>query len=394
MALPLASTHGPYNANPDTPARAYSTSAYIDLGQLKKNAQLIKTLAAPAEVMAVVKANAYGHGVIEVVRTLEDVGYNQFMVATLSEALHLRRNGIRHPILVAMPPLDANLSLYSQENLHVSVSSVDVCSAILDYASRNQRLSLHLKLDTGMHRLGLFPEEALAFAHAVASYPHIELQGIWTHLATAGSEDTSFSKQQISEAQLCLDQISHFEGVFHVGNSSSLLHKSRYLTPTEGSMYRVGGGLLGISALPERAQQMGLKPIMTLTSHVLSVKSIAAGEAVSYGRRWIAPDNTNIAIVSAGYADGYPCTTNKERNQAKRLVSINGHFYPVIGSVCMDMFMIDLGKNQKNTPVQTGDEVILFGEGGPSISEVAEESGRKAYEISCSISQRVVRRYF
>lgn len=389
---PLASTPDSYNANPDTPARAYSTIAHIDLGQLERNARLIKKLASPAEVMAVVKANAYGHGVIEVAKTLHDVGYNQFMVATLSEALHLRKHGINDPILVAMPSLEPNLPVYTQENLLVSVSNSEVCSAILGYAPQKQKLSVHIKVDTGMHRLGLTTPEAQSFIRAIAAYPNIELQGIWTHLATAGAKDTSFAKKQISIARSLLEGVPEFNGVFHVGNSSSLLHQERYLIPSENSMYRVGGGLLGISALPERAQEIGLKTIMTLKSHVLSTKFLAAGETVSYGRRWAASRDTTIAIVGAGYADGYPCTLPNAQTQ--RIVSINGEFYPVIGSICMDMFMIELGANEKPPLVQTGDEVILFGNGGPSINDIARESGKKAYEISCSISQRVVRKYF
>lgn len=386
----MASRNAPYLANPETPARAYTTVAHIDLNRLRKNAQLIRERAAPAEVMAVVKANAYGHGVLPIVQTLAEEGFNYFMVASLSEALHLRASGIDAPVLIAMPPLGANLPIYSQKHFWVSVSTDEVCRDVLDYAQSGQNLQVHIKLDTGMNRLGLSPSSAHDFVKELEKYPSIELKGIWTHLATAGHSDTSFALHQISVARSFTDQLDPFEGFFHVGNSSSLIHPMRYLQPKEKNMYRIGGALLGISAMPERAKEVGLYPIMTLKSHVLAVKSVAAGESVSYGRRWTADKDTYIAIVGAGYADGYPSATT----QATLHVSINNRDYPVVGSICMDMFMVDLGQNGGATKVQAGDEVILFGEGGPDINAVARSTGRRAYEISCSISQRVVRTYF
>ena len=394
MISQLAAKQQLYNANPVSPVRAYTTRAIIDLGQLKQNAQIIKDIASPSLIMAVVKSNAYGHGVLPVVQTLLNEGYNQFMVATLSEALHLRACNIHAPILVAMPPLGANLPLYAQENLLVSVSSEEVCREVLEYArGGGSPIKVHVKLDTGMHRLGLSEQAAFVFMDAIGRYPHINVQGIWTHLATAGASNTTYARKQISSVQTFLNSLNAFDGIVHIGNSSSLIHEQGYLPPMQNTMYRVGGGLLGISALPDRARQIGLQPIMTLKSHVLAVKPIAAGDSVSYGRNWIAPADTRIAVVGSGYADGYPCTPPKKAKASSRYVVIHGRRYPVIGSVCMDMFMVDLGLTAQHIPVQPGDEVILFGSGGPHISEVARETGKKAYEISCSISQRVVRDY-
>ncbi|MBX2820049.1 MAG: alanine racemase [Rhodothermaceae bacterium] len=389
----LSSTQFYHNANPDTPRRAYTTIAQIDLGRLRENAKIIKTLAAPAEVMAVVKANAYGHGAIPVAKTLLEEGFNSFLVATLSEALFLRENGIHAPILIAMPPLGANLPVYTREHFMVSVSSDEVCEEVLAYAETGQKLQLHVKLDTGMNRLGLSPDRAHSFISQIMHHPSLELQGIWTHLATAGQEDTAFARQQISSARAFTNQIHGFSGSFHVGNSSSLIHPDHYLDSKERTMYRVGGGLLGISAMPQRAREIGLVPIMTLKSHVLTVKSVSAGESVSYGRRWTAPKDTRIAVVGAGYADGYPSTCLQDESIPKRQVTIRGRRYPVVGSICMDMFMVDLGSEPAEATIKSGDEVILFGAGGPNIDELAQLTGRKAYEISCSISQRVVRTY-
>ena len=382
-----------HNANPDTPARAYTTIAKIDLGRLRENAKIIQALAAPAEVMAVVKANAYGHGAVPIAKTLLEEGFKSFMVASLSEALHLRECGIRAPILIAMPPLGANLPVYADRNFMVSVSSEEVCEEVVAYAKTGRKLQLHVKLDTGMNRLGLSPEQAHAFISQIKNHPNVELQGIWTHLATAGNEDTAFARHQISSARAFTNQIEHFSGYFHVGNSSSLIHPDRYLVPNERNMYRVGGGLLGISAMPLRAREVGLMPIMTLTSHVLTVKSVSAGESVSYGRKWTASRDTQIAVVGAGYADGYPSSLLQEEPTSELHVVIQGRRYPVVGSICMDMFMVDLGNEPVDSSIKSGTEVILFGAGGPTINELARLTGRKAYEISCSISQRVVRTY-
>ena len=393
MSTQLASLIKPHTANPDTPARAFTTRALIDLNRLRKNAQRILTLAAPAQVMAVVKANAYGHGAIRIVRTLQEEGINQFMVASLSEALHVRANDIEAPILVALPPLRANLPVYTQKNFLVSVSSEEACQGVLDYAQTGNNLQVHIKLDTGMNRLGLSPTSALMFINKLKQHPSIELKGIWTHLATAAQQDTTFAQQQISMAQSLVNQVLPFDGVFHVGNSSSLIHPEQYLMPKENGMYRIGGAMLGISAMPKRAREVGLLPIMTLKSHVITVKQISAGESVSYGRKWTATEDTRIAIVGAGYADGYPSAALNPGVHSGMSVSIHGHSYPVIGSICMDMFMVNLGPHPHTPPVHEGDEVVLFGEGGPDINDVASRSGRKAYEISCSISQRVERVY-
>ena len=337
--------------------------------------------------MAVVKANAYGHGALPITRTLIEEGFTYFMVALLSEALALRQENIYAPILVATPPLAANLSVYSELGLHVSVSTPETCHAVLHYP---HSLDVHVKIDTGLNRLGLSFEEARAFLDAMADRPSIRLRGIWTHLATAGNPDTSFAEKQVSRMRAILPHLPAFEGFIHVGNTSSLIHETRYLPPQPNTMYRSGGGLLGISAMPDRAQDVGLLPILTLKSYVLTTKSLQSGESVSYGRRWTAERATRIAVIGTGYADGYPGTFTPASGQPTLTATIHNRRYPIIGSVCMDMCMVDLGNN---SDVQPGDEVILFGDGGQSITALASMSGRKAYEITCGISPRVVKTY-
>ena len=389
--LRLEATHSTYNADPLTPNRGYTSLAVIDLEQLRKNARIIKQIAEPAEVMAVVKANAYGHGVLEVTRVLLEERYNYFLVATLPEALHLRANGVDANILVSMPPLPGNLTVYSAEQLDVSVSTQEVFDAIEAAGESGLPLRVHVKIDTGMSRLGLSPTFIHTYIKRIAAHPSIQVRGIWTHLATAGEADTSFAKQQIREAQALLNRLPGFDGYFHVGNSSSLLHNSSYLPPQPESMYRIGGALLGMTSFRAQAQMLGIHTLLTFKSYVLTVKEIRAGETVSYGRTWTATKKTRIAVIGAGYGDGYPGTTfpGSGTSVDTPRVKIKGHYVPIVGRVCMDMFMVDVGE----LAIEPGDEVILFGKGGPEIQEVAQHANRKAYEICCGISHRVVRCY-
>ena len=389
----LESSLSIYSANPLAPARTYTTTACIDLGRLKHNVRILQRRAGPAEIMAVVKANAYGHGALRVVQTLIEEGIQHFMVATLSEALHLRQQRIYAPILIATPPLPANLSLYSELGFHVSASTPEACKAILKSAQAGHSFDVHVKLDTGLHRLGLTLEEARSFINEASGHSSISLRGIWTHLATAGNPDTAFARHQVECARSILSQIPEFDGYFHAGNTSSLIHEERYVQPQPNIMYRCGGGLLGISAIPARAREVGLLPILTLKSYVLATKSLEAGDSVSYGRRWETPEATRIAIVGAGYADGYPGTFLHATPKNSPMATVKSKRYPIVGSICMDMCIVDLGPNTREPLVKPGDEVILFGEGGEDLSTLAAISGRKAYEISCGISQRVVKTY-
>ena len=254
-------------------------------------------------------------------------------------------------------------------------------------------LDVHVKLDTGLHRLGLLREDARVFLTEAAGQPSISVRGIWTHLATAGSSDTAFARHQVEQARSILPLFPEFGGYFHVGNTSSLIHEERYIQPQPNTMFRSGGGLLGISAIPGRAKDIGLLPVLTLKSYVLATKPLNAGDSVSYGRRWKAKEATRIAVIGAGYADGYPGTFLHATEINRPLIAIRNQRFPIIGSICMDMCIIDLGSKIQEYDIEPGDEAILFGEGGEDLSTLASLSGRKAYEISCGISQRVAKIY-
>ena len=343
--------------------------------------------------MAVIKADAYGHGATPIANVLLQEGFTHFMVATLSEAMRLRTNGLKAPILVGTPPLPANLPLYSAQEFHVSVSTPEAGHAIIAAGRQGLPLNVHIKLDTGMGRLGLSIQEAAHIAQAIQPIASIELTGIWTHLATASDEDTAYAREQVHAFYAFVDRQESFHGITHVGNSSSLLHPAGYLPKTPRSMYRVGGALLGMSAQVRHLQGTGIAPILTFTAWVLAVKNLEAGDSVSYGRTWKAAQATRIAVIGAGYADGYPGTLFPGTGKHPAAVAINGDPYPVIGNVCMDMFMVEMTHVPPGSHVKAGDEVILFGKGGPDIQTVALQAGRKPYEICCGLSQRVPRIY-
>lgn len=380
------------NASPATPEPAYTTYARIDLHQLRANALLLKRRAVPGEIMGVVKANAYGHGAVPVARVLLDAGIRHFMVATMPEAIQLREHGIEAPILVGTPPLAGNLKYYSEQNFHVSISSAESASAVLSFAAAGHPLSVHVKIDTGMNRLGLREHEAGRVLTALREIAHFDLYGIWTHLATASVSDTQFARQQLQQLYSVAECQPSFQGYIHAGNSGALLHPETYAPRTDRSLFRLGGSLLGISSIPAETPPPVPLPIMTMISRVLAVKPIRRGETVSYGRTWEAPCDTFIATVGAGYGDGYPGTHRVDGSEEISGVSVHGYRFPVVGKVCMDMLMIDLGPTPP-APVEAGDPAVLFGRDGPPLRELARGTDRKAYEICCGISNRVPRIY-
>ena len=337
--------------------------------------------------MAVVKANAYGHGAQRIAAVLEDEGIRFFMVATLAEALLLRSGTISSPILVASPPNLSNLPLYTDHNLHASITSPVVAEHIVQ---SNLAVKVHLKVDTGMGRLGVTPDEAQNIIPRLLDDKRIKLEGLWTHLATASHEDTSFALEQVQTARNLYTRFSPNIPLIHVGNSSALLQLAGEIERAPNALFRVGGALLGLSALPQKAETIGLQPILSLTSRVLQVKAVKKGTSISYGRTWTAPTKRWIATVGLGYADGIPSSLSSPFR-----VKIRDHQFPIVGRVCMDMIMLDIGEvTGTDCLVSENDRVTVFGPEYPLLNELAERSNRKAYEICCSISQRVPRIYF
>ncbi len=361
------------------------TMAEVHLGHLRHNVRVLRARAGQAGLMGVVKADAYGHGAVPVARVLREEGVRHFAVATVPEGMALRRAGLDEPILVLSAPLPAYLPAYVRHRLDVTVPSRAVAEAVAAAARQAGPLRAHVKVDTGMGRLGLPPEEAEAVVRLLEAAPGVTLAGLETHLATATDEADAFALEQLERFEPLRKTLGEaFEHV-HVAHSGALFHLPQSLA-FDRALARVGIALYGLTTAPPRA---GLRPLMRLTSRVVQVKTVAAGTTLSYRRTWRAARRSRIATVGAGYADGYPRLLS---NRAE--VGLRGRRYAVAGLVCMDMFMVNLGApGGPGDAVGEGDEVVLFGAGGPTTFEVAQWAETITYEICCGISARVPRRY-
>lgn len=372
-----------------TPASATArTWAEIDLGALLHNFELAR--ATGRQVMCVIKADAYGHGAVSCGRFLEAQGADAFGVACLSEALELRLAGLTRPILVLgyTPPEEA-----------ATLASLNLAQAVLDepfgleLAARARaagvRVAVHVKLDTGMSRLGIPAQgrpQALEAARAVerlGALENLALEGLFTHFAAAdNSSEDSFTAWQLENYLLVLEELTR-RGLrpptCHTSNSACILSHPE----TRLDLVREGIMLYGL--YPDSRPRSGpLRPVMTLKSRIAQVRQLPAGATVSYGRTWRAEAPRSCAVVAAGYADGYP-----RRLSNRAWVGIHGRRHPQIGRVCMDMSMVDV----TGTEMRRGEEVVLFGQGGMSLEEVAEVVGTLNYEIACLVTARVPRVY-
>ncbi len=377
----IAALPRPHASVPFDPALLTVTQAQVRLGALRHNVRLLREHATPARLRAVVKADAYGHGAVAVAHALQEEGIAEFAVATVPEALVLREAGVVGNLLVFAPPQEAFLAAYDAYDLDVSVTSLDACRVV---AAHPAPLRLHLNVDTGMHRLGVMPgdvPEALAILHAS---PHT-LAALWTHFATADEPKSAFAAEQL--ARFAAARAAAPEVPIHVSNSGALL-TGQGMPPGAASV-RIGLALYGLLSENERSLGRGaLREAMRLTSRVVALRTVAAGETVSYGRTWTASHPTHIATVGAGYADGVRRGLSNVGE-----VGVRGVRRPIVGRVCMDAFMIDAGPADAAPRVSVGDEVVLFGPGGPSAAEVAAQIGTIAYEIACGVGPRVPRLY-
>ena len=364
------------------------TWAEININALRDNFKKIKAAVGDCELTAVVKANAYGHSAKEVVPVLEREGADRFAVATLSEALELREFGITKPILILGYTSPVHARLLAENDVVQCVYSPENAAALSQNASAaGVNVKIHIKLDTGMGRLGFDCRDdslrGIEDAINAARLPHLDFCGLFTHFAVSDrtpDEEDGFTDEQYKRFCAAAKRFEKagLRGMHHCCNTAaSLLDADKRL---DGC--RVGIALYGLVPAVGLDIKVDLTPVMTLKSTVSMVKDIRVGDTVSYGRTFKAEKNMRIATVSAGYADGYP-----------RLLSNKGHVIVagkranIIGRVCMDQFSIDV----TDIPdVKMGDEVILFGKELP-VEEIAEISNTINYEIICGVSPRVPR---
>lgn len=365
-------------------------TATVDLAALRHNVRVLQARADGTDLMGVVKANAYGHGAVPVAKTLRDEGIRHFAVARVSEAVQLRDAGFNERILVLGAPFQNDLSEYVRYDLDVTVSSTATAEAARRQGRPTRPLRVHVKVDTGMTRLGLSPEEAPAVIDRLADAPEVHLAGLWTHFATADEPDSTFSRTQLSRFQRVLDEVNATPETIHVANTGALLTMDARTPDGATPLVRTGIALYGIAPTAELRPRIDLRPVMGVTARVTRVKTVSAGTPVSYGSYWRAPRPARIATLGVGYGDGYP-----RLGSGRAVVRIHGEEVPVVGSICMDMCMVDLGPpDQPPAPdVEVGDEVVLFDAEGPTVYNVADWAETIPYEICCGIAPRVPRRY-
>lgn len=366
--------------------------AEIDLDAIAQNVREIRRITGKrTEIMGAVKADAYGHGVMETVRTMLDNGVTRLAVSMLDEAIQLRKLGINVPILILSYTDPARADEIILNEVTQTVFSHDLAKALSEAGVRlNRNVKIHVKVDTGMTRVGFMPGySAVKNILEISTLPRIIIEGLFTHFASADENDKSYTLMQFEKfMSICseLGRVGVHIPVKHVCNSAGIIE----FPEMHLDMVRPGIILYGLYPSDKvDTQKITLKPAMTLKANIILVKDVDEGTCISYGRTFKTLHNSRIATIPIGYADGY---TRLLSNKGK--VLIHGRTAPVVGRVCMDQCMVDV--SDLGEEVRTGDEVVLFGRQGDafiSVEEVAADIGTISYEVVCIIGKRIPRVY-
>jgi len=367
--------------------------AEVNLDNIAHNVKEIRRITdKKAEVMGVVKADAYGHGVLEVARTLIENGVTRLAVSMLDEAIQLRQNGIEVPILILSytDPIRAEEIILN--DVTQTVFSHDLAEALSDAAVRlNKNVKIHIKIDTGMTRVGFMPGySAVKNVEKISKLPRIIVEGLFTHFASADETDRSYTYMQFERFMSIVSELNRI-GVYipikHVCNSAGIIeYPEMHL-----NMVRPGIALYGMYPSDEvHKDKIDLKPAMTLKANIILVKEVEPGTCISYGRIFKTQRASKIATLPIGYADGYTRLLT-----GKGKVLVNGQLVPIVGKICMDQCMIDVTDVEGD--VNVGDEAVLFGiQNGKEIKieDLAKEIGTINYEIACIVGKRIPRVYW
>lgn len=350
----------------------------IDLNALKHNVAVVRSLAPYQQVMAVIKANGYGHGMSQVAEALQhDV--EAFAVTSVDEALQLREWGYTLPIVLLEGFFSRDeLALIEQYNLQPVVHQIQQVEQLLEYQT-DHRITVWLKLDTGMHRLGFSGDDYYRAYQLLSSATHIQQPvGHMSHFACADDVQHPFTVKQLRQFKQVCDGL---QGPMSLANSAAVVAWPE----THGDWVRPGVMLYGVSPLLHKTGGLhGLKPVMTLRSALIAIRKISKGDAIGYGSCWRADESCYIGTVAIGYGDGYP------RHAVNGTpVKIGTETYGLVGRVSMDMITVNLGRELK---VRVGDHVTLWGDGLP-VETVAQHSDTIAYELLCGVASRVKRHY-
>ena len=363
--------------------RQNQTFVEVSLQNIQHNIRQFKSIIDPkVKFMAVVKADAYGHGAVTVSKAIEK-SVDYLAVATVSEAVEIKNAGIKKPILILGETHISNVEEIVNSGFIQTVYTLPFVKALSRAASRSKKkASVHLKIDTGMGRIGVNFGKAEELLDKISKLPNVIVEGIFTHFAGAEEMD-EFTSEQLKRFKSFIVKIDPAGYILHAANSAAALYRK----DSHFDMVRVGLSMYGIYPPGGRRNVITLKPSLEFKTRVIYLKKVPAGTPLSYGSTYVAKKMTNIATLPVGYADGLPRALS---NKGK--VLIGGRRYPIVGRVCMDMILVDVG----NSKVKVGDEVVLIGrQGNETISadDVAKLSDTISYEIICGIGKRVPRIY-
>lgn len=362
----------------------------INLDAIAHNVRTIKGIVGRnTQIIAVVKANAYGHGAVEVSQVALENGVAILAVGVVEEGIILRKAGIKAPILICGLTLEDQLKPLLSYNLTPTICDLQILEALSKVAGENGKtVGIHIKIDTGMGRLGVSPSKTLNFVKKISKMRNIKIEGIFTHLAATNEKDGIYTKMQLDKYKKALLELEK-EGINiplkHIANSAAILSSS--------SMYldavRPGIILYGLFPSPKSERTVELKPAAEFKTKIIFLKKVPPGKSIGYGRTYITTKTTKVATLPVGYADGYSRLLS---NKAEVLV--RGERAPIIGRICMDLCMIDVTHIPK---VRVGDEVILWGRQGSETiwaEEIAGKIGSIVYEVICMVDKERVPRVF
>lgn len=364
--------------------------AYVDLDALHENINSLKINMNPkAKMIAVIKTDAYGHGAIPIAWEMEPLSVvHGFAVATVEEAIQLRKAGIEKPILILGYTFPYSYPFIAEYDLCPTVFKKEMLLALNEIGKKkNKTIHVHIKVDTGMSRIGIFPNElGLQFVKDALTFENLCIEGIFTHFANADEADKTFANQQFHDfmdfVSKCEKECSYQFPYVHCSNSPGMIE----MPYANDDLVRAGIALYGMWPSSEvRKDIVSLKALMSLKSHIVFIKEVEDGTPVSYNGSYVTKGKTRIATIPVGYGDGYP-----RKLSNKGYVLINNKKAAIIGKICMDQFMVDVS----NIDCEEGDEVILIGEDGENcitMEELGELSGRFNYELACNIGKRIPR---
>jgi alanine racemase len=364
--------------------------AEVDLDAVRANVRALRAFVAPSALLAVVKADGYGHGAIATGRAALDAGATWLGVALVEEGVQLREAGIEAPVLVLSEPVpDAATCVVEHRLTPVVYTSpgIEALAKAVVVTGLGEPLGVHLKVDTGMHRVGASTRDALLLAQQVTEHGELRLEGVCTHFAVADEPDNPYTDAQLrafDDVLVELRKAGIRPSLVHTANTAAAIAYPQ----SRRDLVRAGIGIYGIAPAPALDGRVELQPALSVKARVSHVKHLTAGSQVSYGLRYTLPADARLATVPIGYGDGVP--RNLAHNGGEVLV--HGRRCRIAGTVTMDQLMVDVG----DLPVERGDEVVLLGTQGEATitaAEWAERLGTIAYEIVCGIGPRVPRSY-